>query len=77
MSYRPWWQGPAQVIARPKRLSLELTSLTAASQRLTNTEATDPTLGLKPADSRRLMPRKNAPAVLAVCRNIPGGSFVS
>ena len=36
--------------------------VTAASQRLMNSEATDPTLGLSPASMRRSMPRKNASA---------------
>ena len=36
--------------------------MTAASQRLMNTEATEPTSGLSPASMRRSMPRRNASA---------------
>ena len=35
---------------------------TAASQRLTNTDATEPTSGFSPAAIRRSMPRRNASA---------------
>src|SRR5579884_244009 len=41
---------------------------TAASQRLTKTEATDPTLGLSPASRRRSIPRKNASAAAGIAR---------
>src|SRR2546429_270259 len=37
-------------------------SVTAASQRLTKTEATEPTLGLRPMATRRSMPRRYASA---------------
>ena len=40
---------------------------TAASQRLTNTEATEPTSGLSPASMRRSMPRRNASAAARYC----------
>ena len=42
-------------------------SLTAASHRLMNTEATDPTSGWSPAATRRSMPRKNASAAARYC----------
>jgi hypothetical protein len=41
--------------------------MTAASQRLMNTEATEPTSGLSPASIRRSMPRRNASADARYC----------
>ena len=40
---------------------------TAASQRLMKTDATEPTLGLRPASIRRSMPRRNASAAARYC----------
>src|SRR5437867_8249041 len=39
----------------------------AASHRLTNTDATEPTLGLSPASKRRSIPRKKASAAARYC----------
>src|SRR6266404_1954477 len=44
-------------------------SFTAASQRLTKTEATEPTSGLRPTATRRSMPRRKAPAAARYCRS--------
>ncbi len=41
--------------------------ITAASQRLMNTEATEPTPGFSPASMRRSMPRRNASAAATYC----------
>ena len=41
--------------------------MTAASHRLMNTDATEPTLGLSPASMRRSMPRRNASAAARYC----------
>src|SRR6516225_6341506 len=41
--------------------------LTAASQRLTKTDATEPTFGLSPASTRRSIPLRNASAAARYC----------
>ena len=56
-------------IAIPSWLSNSVGTLpaTAPSQRLTNTDATEPTSGLSPAAIRRSMPRMKASAAARYC----------
>ena len=56
-------------MAMPRRLrsSSETLSLTATSQRLTKSEATDPTVGSRPAAIRRSIPRIYASAAAVYC----------
>src|SRR5262249_54793247 len=44
--------------------------MTAESQRLTNTDATEPTSGLSPAAIRRSMPRRKASAAATYCSRL-------
>ncbi len=56
-------------MAMPSRLRSSSGTLpaTAASQRLMNTDATEPTWGSRPASMRRSMPRRNASAAARYC----------